>query len=180
VERRSALKTMAGTVGGLISLPAWATGWTTETVSLNRPFISRQQETLLAFLTETIIPKTDTPGARELNVHQFIQKVVADCYDKATQAKFQKGLDTVDELAKKSSGKAFSESDPTQQAAVLTQLSQSSDPDLKSFYSMVKGLTIKGYLNSEYVMTNLTNFQFMPGHYYGCVPVPAKTGTKSE
>lgn len=171
---------MAGAVGGLISLPAWATGWTPETVSLNRQFFTPQQEALLASLTETIIPKTDTPGAKELNVHQFIQKVVADCYDKASQTKFQKGLDTADELAKKSFGKSFSEGDPTQQAAVFTQIAQSSDSDLKDFYSMVKGLTIKGYLNSEYVMTNLTNFQFMPGHYYGCVPVPAKTGTKSE
>jgi hypothetical protein len=171
---------MAGAVGGLISLPAWATSWTPETVSLPHSFFSPQQEAVLAALTETIIPKTDTPGAKALNVHQFIQKVVADCYDKTAQEKFQKGLDTADDLAKKSFGKSLSEGDPTQQAAVFAQISQSSDSDLKNFYSMVKGLTIKGYLNSEYVMTNLTHFEFMPGRYHGCVPVPAKTGTKSE
>ncbi|MFD2569599.1 gluconate 2-dehydrogenase subunit 3 family protein [Spirosoma soli] len=171
---------MAGVVGGLISLPAWANGWTSETVRSTQQFLSSSQDDLLAIIAETIIPATDTPGAKALNVHQFIQKIVTDCLDKPAQETFRKGLDATDELAKKTFGKPFGEGDVAQRTALLTQLSQSADPTQKDFYGLVKGLTIRGYLNSEYVMTNLTHYQMIPGHYYGCVPVPAKAVSQTK
>ncbi|WP_080241267.1 gluconate 2-dehydrogenase subunit 3 family protein [Spirosoma rigui] len=173
MERRSALITLAGAVAGLVSLPAWASGWSAETTRPTRTLLSAAQSDLLADIVETIIPKTDTPGAKELNVHQFIEKVVADCSDKATQDTFAKGLTAVNDQARKA-GKDFGDLDPAQRMALLTQMSQSTEPAQKDFYGLVKNMTIRGYMTSEYVMTNLTNFQFIPGHYYGCVPVVAK------
>ena len=171
---------MAGAVGGLVSLPAWANGWTTETVRQTRPLLARSQADLLAEMVETIIPATDSPGAKGLNVHLFVQKMVADCYPKPAQATLQKGLDSLDELAQKSFGKPFADGDTTQRTALLTQLSQSAEPAQKDFYSLVKNLTIRGYLNSEYVMTNLTHYQFIPGHYYGCVPVSPTAASQAK
>ncbi len=166
---------MAGAVGGLISLPAWANGWTADTVRSTPQLISRSQDGLLAELVEAIIPATDTPGAKALNVHQFVQKMITDCYPVAAQDTLRNGLDSLDKLAKTAYGKSFAEGDATQRTALLTQLSQSTDAGQKEFYSLVKGLTIRGYMSSEYVMTNLTNYQFIPGHYYGCVPVAQKS-----
>lgn len=165
---------MAGAVGGLISLPAWTNGWTADTVRSSTQLLSRSQDGLLADLVETIIPATDTPGAKALNVHQFVQKMVADCYPIAAQGSLRNGLDSLDVLAKTAYGKSFAEGDAAQRTALLTQLSQSTDTGQKEFYSLVKGLTIRGYMSSEYVLTNLTNYQFIPGHYYGCVPVAQK------
>ena len=160
---------MAGAVSGLMALPAWASNWTPETVRTARSFLSAAQTDLLAGMVETIIPKTDTPGAKDLNVHLFVQKMVADCYPVAMQETLKKGLDGLDNQAQKSFGKPFAEGDATQQTALLTQFAQ--DADQKDFHKLVKNLTIRGYLSSEYVMTNLTHYQFIPGHYYGCVPV---------
>ncbi|WP_080056231.1 gluconate 2-dehydrogenase subunit 3 family protein [Spirosoma aerolatum] len=165
---------MAGAVGGLISLPAWANGWTAESVRSVQPFISAEQTELLAEMVETIIPATDTPGAKALNVHQFVQKMVADCYDKSAQDRFKNGLESLDSWAQKSFGKPFSQGDVAQRTGLMTQLSKSADSAQKDFYGLVKGLTIRGYMTSEYVMTNLTHYQFIPGHYYGCVPVSKK------
>jgi hypothetical protein len=162
---------MAGAVGGLISLPAWANGWTADTVRSSNQLLSRSQDGLLAELVETIIPATDTPGAKALNVHQFVQKMVTDCYPVTAQGTLQNGLDS---LAKTAYGQSFAEGDTAQRTALLTQLSQSTDAGQKEFYSLVKGLTVWGYMSSEYVMTNLTHYQFIPGHYYGCVPVAQK------
>ncbi|GAB3803166.1 lactose 3-dehydrogenase subunit gamma LacC [Spirosoma humi] len=171
---------MAGALGGLISLPAWANGWSTDTVQSTRQILSVGQAEQLAELVETIIPVTDTPGAKALHVHQFVQKMVADCYDKATQENFQKGLDSLDGLAKASFSKPFAEGNTAQRTALLTELSKSTDTAQKDFYALVKNLTIRGYLTSEYVMTNLTHYQFIPGHYYGCVPVKAKTTSQPK
>ncbi len=171
---------MAGAVGGLISLPAWASGWTPETVRSTRQILSSGQTEMLANMVETIIPTTDTttaagPGAKSLNVHLFVQKMVTDCYDKPAQENFRKGIDSLDGLAQTSFSKPFAEGDAAQRTALLTQLAKSEDKNQKDFYSLVKNLTIKGYMSSEYVMTNLTHYEFIPGHYYGCVPVKTKS-----
>lgn len=170
---------MAGAVGGLISLPAWTNAWTADTARQYPKFLSLSQDELLAEIVETIIPATDTPGvdspgAKALNVHQFIQKMVADCYDAKGQETLRKGLEATDELARKSYEKPFAKIDAPQRLALLTQLSQSTEPTQKAFYSLVKNLTIRGYMNSEYVMTNLTHYEMIPGRYHGCVPVVAK------
>lgn len=180
MKRRSALLNLAGTVAGLISLPAWADGWTAATLSPSRQFFTGSQNELLADIADTIIPATDTPGAKALNVHQLVQKIVADCMDKPAQDVFTKGLDATDELARKTFGKSFGEGDPAQRTALLTRMAQSAEPTQKDFYKMVKNLTIRGYMNSEYVMTNLTNFQYAPGHYYGCVPVTQKAVSQTK
>ncbi|WP_420148945.1 gluconate 2-dehydrogenase subunit 3 family protein [Spirosoma sp.] len=169
---------MAGAVGGLISLPAWATGWTVETAHSTRQILSGGQMDLLADMAETIIPATDTPGAKALNVHQFIQKMVTDCYEPKAQTTLRNGLDTLDGIAQKAFNKPFSEGDVAQRTALLTQMAQ--DPAQKEFYGLVKGLTVRGYMSSEYVMTNLTHYQYIPGHYYGCVPVPQKAVTQPK
>lgn len=169
---------MAGAVGGLISLPAWASGWTTETTRLSQHLLTQNQTDLLANMAETIIPATDTPGAKALNVHQFVQKMVTDCYEPKAQETLRNGLDALDGMAQKSFNKSFNQGDTAQRTALLTQLEK--DPAQKDFYSLVKNLTIRGYMSSEYVMTNLTHYQFVPGHYYGCVPVSPKTVTQPK
>ena len=50
-------------------------------------------------------------------------------------------------------------------------MSKSENSAEKSFIQLVKGLTIKGYLSSEYVMTNLRIYEYAPARYHGCVPV---------
>ena len=173
MQRRVALKNMAAAVG-LMSLPAWASNWNKSTVAAGTPTaLSPSQEALLAEIVETIIPATDTPGAKELGIHQFVQKMVADCFEKKVQEGFASGLDLVEETAKKNGGSSFVALDKAGRIQLLQGLEAGGDPG-KEFYALVKGLTIRGYMSSEYVMTNLTGYEMMPGRYHGCVPVAAK------
>lgn len=171
MQRRSAIKNLALTIGGTIVLPAWANAWSKESIQSGAFKITYAQETLLAEIVETIIPKTDTPGAKELGADKFILKMVADCYDKKSQDIFAKGMVSVDELSKKENGKTFVESDAKQKLEVLKKMGTSPNSDEKGFVQLVKGLTIDGYLVSEYVMTNLRIFEMVPGRYHGCVPI---------
>lgn len=173
MQRRTAIKNIALTIGGAIVLPSWANAWNRESLRISR-FISTSQDALLAEIVETIIPKTNTPGAKELNIHQFTTKMVMDCYDKKAQGIFTKGFELVDASAKSNFSKTFLECDAKQRLEVLNKMSNSDNSDEKNFVQLVKGLTIQGYLNSEYVMTNLRIFEFAPAHFYGCVPVKKK------
>ncbi|CAH0996083.1 hypothetical protein EMA8858_02213 [Emticicia aquatica] len=171
MQRRSAIKTIALSIGSTIVLPSWANAWNKESISNSQFIISSSQETVLAEIVETIIPKTDTPGAKDLNIHQFTTKMVTDCYDKKSQDIFSKGIDLVDAAAKKDYSKTFIDCDAKQRLVILNKLSNSENNDEKGFIRLVKNLTIQGYLNSEYVMTNLRVYEFAPARYHGCVPV---------
>ena len=170
MKRRFVVKNIALTIGASIVLPAWANAWNQNSLRDNHLNIS-PQENLLAEIVETIIPKTNTPGAKELNVQQFIPKMVMDCYDKKAQAIYKNGFELVDKNAKNTFSKSFMECDGKQRTEILNKMSKSENEDEKSFIQLVKGLTIKGYLSSEYVMTNLRIYEYAPARYHGCVPV---------
>lgn len=170
MERRVALKGMAAAMGAIVSLPAWASGWNDASLGKVK-FSGVGQAEILKGAVEAIIPATDTPGAGELGVAIFVQRMVTDCYDKKTQDAFDKGLAGLDAQSTKSFGKSFIEASKTQQLQLLQELEKSNDSETKSFFGLLKNLTIQGYMSSEYVMTNLTHFEFIPARYHGCVPV---------
>ena|SRR6218665_1135235 len=176
MQRRAALKTFALSIGSTLVLPSWANAWSKESLHQSNNILSTSQEALLAEIVETIIPKTDTPGAKELNVDKFVTLMVADCYDAKAQDTFTKGLLAVDEIAKQDYSKAFVEVEPAQKLAVLNKMAKSANATEKGFIGLVKNITIQGYLNSEYVMTNLRVFEFIPGRYHGCVPAKSTAG----
>lgn len=186
MKRRGVIKHLAVATGAFLAAPAWANGWTNASLLPMSSSLSDEQADLLAEVVETIIPAgtmaTDikVPGARELGVHAFVQKMVTDCYEKKVQDNLKNGLDTVSAMSAESFGKPFSQGDATQRLAVLTRLSTSTDASQKEFIALVKSLTIQGYTTSEYVMTKFYNYQMAPGHYYGCVPVPAKAITQAK
>jgi hypothetical protein len=70
--------------------------------------LTPEYKSLLAEIAEIIIPKTDTPGAKEAGVGPFIELMLRDCYSELQQAHFKAGLDKVEEEAKKIGGSFLS------------------------------------------------------------------------
>lgn len=171
MNRRHAIKSLATSVGALVTLPAWANGWNRQTVVQSTPFLSFAQENLLIDLVGTIIPEGDKPGAKSLGVPLFIQKMVTDCYEKKAQEDFQAGLDSIEHIAQQTHQLSFTALTSLQKEDILRGCSNSTDVQQKEFYAALKNLTIQGYTTSEYVMVNHYKYEMAPGHYYGCVPV---------
>ena len=170
MERRVALKSMALAMGAMAGLPAWASGWSKSSLP-NDVLLSADQSKTLSGVVESIIPKTDTPGAGELGVAAFVQIMVKDCYDKKAQDSLSKGIDTLESLSEKNFGKPFTGASKEQKVQLLQEMEKGGDAQQKAFFGMVKNLTIQGYMSSEYVMTNLTHYEMVPARYHGCVPV---------
>lgn len=126
-------------------------------IALHNIKMSASEEALLAEIVEAIIPETDSPGAKALNLHLFVMKMVDDCHSPEDQELFLKGLKN----AKKLSGKPIAE--------VATSMQQLGSED--GFAKIVKQRTIQGYLNSEYVMKNKLIYELVPGRYNGAVKV---------
>ena len=62
------------------------------------------EERMLQLVVETIIPSTDTPGAKELNVDQFVLLMVNDCHSEKDQIAFYSGLHSMDAFVEKGFG----------------------------------------------------------------------------
>ncbi len=77
MRRRSALKNLTVALGGLMSLPAWASGWSPDSLG-QFSILPVSDENLLAEIVETILPETDTPGAKSLKVHQFVMRMIQE------------------------------------------------------------------------------------------------------
>src|SRR5690606_15334886 len=57
---------------------------------------SKKQIKMMNEVADTIIPTTDTPGAKAAKVGQFMAVMVSDCYEPDDQKRFIDGLTTLD------------------------------------------------------------------------------------
>ena len=80
MNRRDALKNTLLAMGYTITIPSLISifnSCNSNTSSSFKPlFLSAEQATLIAELAETILPKTQTPGAKQLNIDRFIDKML--------------------------------------------------------------------------------------------------------
>ena len=92
MKRRTLIKTLGISAVGLATVPFWIDSWTAEDLPEDDGFLTGNQQLQLAELVNIIIPKTDTPGAKELGVEKFISVMVRDCYNEEVKAEFLSGF----------------------------------------------------------------------------------------
>ncbi len=183
MDRRSALKNMTILAGGIFLFPSCLKQEDGKvSIRLHKMHINAAQEKLLADVVETIIPQTSTPGAKALNVHHFVLKMMDDCHSKKDQENFIFGLTKLEEITQKRYSHSFSECEPKQREAVLMAIEENPklQPQLAVFYQITKELTVKGYSVSKYVMTTKLPYELVPSRYNGYFPVKnLKTAVKN-
>ncbi|WP_353197203.1 gluconate 2-dehydrogenase subunit 3 family protein [Parapedobacter defluvii] len=171
MNRRAAVRTLLYIAGGTLVLPACFRESGKASIDLTNLSISEDNEQLLAELTETLIPATDTPGGKELLLHLFVLKMVDDCHTPEEQEQFTKGLSAFSDWSKQELGNEFVVADADSRTGLLGKIGESTDEDIKQFFSITKRRAIQGYLNSQYVMTNLVKYELVPGRYNGYAQV---------
>ncbi len=158
--------------GAYLLLPACAENKDRTSVELKNLKIDGDQEQLMAELAETILPKTDTPGAKDLNATLFTLLMIDDCMDKDGQKKFVRGMKDFEKAAKSKLGTDFVEAPADRRLAFVTAQDQNKEEsDLHFFYSTVKRYTVQAYTTSQYFLTKVQVYELVPGRYHGCVPL---------
>lgn len=194
MKRRIALKQIGLITAGAMILPSCLHKAKEVSIALKNIVITGDQEAVLAEIVQTIIPATDIPGAKDINVHQFVLRMLDDCHDTETQQKFVTGLSQVDELTRKRFDKSFEDCTPEERLTFLKEVDaqkqseEKKEPELLSdgkenqfpaFYSLAKRHTVQGYLSSEYIMTNVLVYNMIPGRYNGCVEIKDKNNIQN-
>lgn len=177
MNRRIALKHVAWLAGAAAVLPGCLSQTKEQAQSApSSPLaaLTAGQRQLVAEVCETIIPRTDTPGAKDLGLPQYVLKMLKDCTPPKEQQVFVAGLGQLDAAAQRQQGHSFAASTPPQRAALLLHLDQQPadfSADLGGFYRIVRQLTVDGYTNSKFFMTKEVLYDLVPGRYNGHYPV---------
>ncbi|WP_099368166.1 gluconate 2-dehydrogenase subunit 3 family protein [Sphingobacterium sp. 1.A.4] len=159
MNRRTALKQFFVLAGGIWIASSCDFSAEAPSIALKQIKLTKADEELLAELLETIIPKTDSPGAKDLKLHLFVMKMVDDCESPENQEAFLKGL------------KAVPKPQNNPQTELMSYLEGLPKDDV--FLRILKRRGIQGYKNSEYVMKNKLIYELVPGRYDGAFKIKA-------
>ena len=107
ISRREALKQCLIISLGAALIPACVQEASKPIAELKNIKLDGNQQKLIAELSETIIPKTDTPGSKDTYTHLFVLKMLDDCTAKEDQEQFVNGLNAFDKFSKKKFNKSF-------------------------------------------------------------------------
>lgn len=139
--------------------------------------LTGSEEDLLAELTETILPKTDFIGAKELQASNFVLVMADDCLGPDDQAKFSKGLKAFDEASKTKAGSKFVKLDQAKRNEFVAAVEADKEgkefgEDVRWFYSAVKRGTIQAFTTSKQFLADVRNVTtLIPPKFQACVPV---------
>lgn len=172
ISRRKALKQFVFVTAGLAIIPSCMQDRSKSALLLKKITIGSDDEAMLAELSETIIPKTTSPGAKDISAHLFVLKMVDDCTKKEDQEIFIKGMSEFKVFCKSNVGKDFVKCNAEERKKVLTDLIAKKDEEnnLNTFFKTVKRFTIQAYTSSEFFLTKVQVYELVPGRYHGCVP----------
>jgi hypothetical protein len=119
-------------------------------------------------LADTIIPRTDTPGASDAGVPRFIDRILKR--DDSLRTRFMAGMVELDAAARKQFSAGFGDLTSAQQIEVLTPASKDRASSLGQFFRLAKDLTIDGYYTSKDGLTKELQWNantFLP-EFKGC------------
>jgi len=172
-NRRVAIQQLLMVWAGVALLPSCLQNEKKVSIPLKLIQILPEDENMLAELAETILPKTDTPGAKDLSAHLFALKMVDDCYSKINQEKYIEGMKAFESFVSKKTGTSFTSISPSERQSIVAELDKqkSSGEALSFFFQSTKRLTVEAYTTCEYYMTKIRGYKMIPGKFQGCIPL---------
>lgn len=181
MKRRQAIRNIfVATGAAMISIAGFKFYKLNKTPDLS--FLS-SQKSLIAELAETIIPATDTPGAKDVFVEDFILKMLTHCTDPKEQNSFVAGLKEVQEYSLKHYQHPFQECSLDERNEVLRFFEKDeiiSNRIVKKirvkligekFFYQLRNLTVIGYCTSMEGATKGLAYDYVPINYQACMPL---------
>ena len=187
MNRRELIQHVAYLMGGAISAPAIlgvlngcsakssAEAW--------RPvLLTPEQGELVAEVSEIFIPRTDTPGAKDVGVPAFIDTILKDAYTSADHARYIAGLNELEAQAQRVHQRRFVDLDAGARLALVRAANdEATTAELalnvapaqlkRPFILMTKELTLLGFFTSQVGATQVLQYDPVPGAYRACVPL---------
>ncbi len=162
VNRRELLRAAIGSGAGvaLIGLQRACLAAADLDASPQNVVLNESQREILAAISECIIPATDTPGALEAGVPQFVELILSDWHTAEERQPVLEGMARLDADCRAAYGKGFAACSTAEQAKALAAVEGS------TMFAMLKSLVVNGYFTSEAGASTLPGgANPMPGVY---------------
>jgi hypothetical protein len=173
-------RTVLHLFGAAVALPAF------DLAALRRRALRTldpHQDATVTAVAELILPATDTPGAKDAGVTQFIDVLLSDWMTGEARDRFLAGVKDLVARARAAFGKDFVDGAPADQVRLLTlmedealRIKDQPDSHPEPFFRTMKRLTMYGYYTSKVGAEQDQHFEMIPGGYQGCVPLRGATG----
>lgn len=133
-------------------------------------------------VAEAILPKTDTPGARDAAIGQFIAKYSAACYPPEHIALLKEGISDIEARMQAQQGTGFRAASAEAKHSLLVGIDREAkehahradttpgDGRPPHYFTLMKQLTLYGFFTSEVGETRVARYRPVPGRYKGCIP----------
>ncbi len=194
MERRELLKMIALLTGGVVIGGEVFLSGCKNTGGSAIDF-SKEMVALLDEVGETILPRTNTPGAKDAAIGLFMKTIVTDCYTEADQKIFTAGIKELEERCHEKYKKDFLSCASEQRTGLIKQIdSEAKQYNIKKYaadaeksattkgtleykkdimpdhwFTQVKQLTLWGFFTSEAGASQALRYLPVPGRYDGCV-----------
>ncbi len=134
--------------------------------------LSLAEDQTLELIMGAIIPESSIPGAISLGVPNFVKTMMKDCYEVKAQQSFKNVMGDIPKLFLTENKKEISLATESEKEQLLFQLEKGKHGvEAQKTLATLKGLTIQGYMSTEYIMVNHLNYQMAPGFFNGCAPI---------
>ncbi|MEL6141392.1 MAG: gluconate 2-dehydrogenase subunit 3 family protein [Bacteroidota bacterium] len=188
MDRRKALRHTGLLVGAGVGLPSLLTLLNScqaePRLTWEPQFFSEEDAKCISALVDTILPRTETPGALDVNVDVFLDRVIAQTFDEEGQNNWRNDLATFHTTCREAYGDVFANLDSDDRTKVLKAEEQKAgkfsygvwgktvgDQAPVGFYKSVKSMAIWAYCSSEKIGMEVLSYDPIPGEYKGCISV---------
>ena len=144
---------------------------------------------LLDEIAETILPQTDTPGAKAAATGAFMALMVTDAYTPAQQAVFRDGMRQLNAASAREFGAPFVAASAAQRLSLLERLDRERQAEFDAndvrltarapaapalprahYFRMMKELALLGFFTSEIGYRQVMRYVETPGRFDPCAP----------
>ena len=165
MDRRALLRSAILLVGGsMAGLPGEALAQGAKAASTKR-FFSPAQFAALDHVAETIIPKTDTPGARGAGVPAAMDALMGNWASAERGAQFRALMDDFDRAAKAEAGATVAALAPNRRLDFVRRYDAAKLEAKDPVYGRFKELVLTLYYLSEVGATQELRYELVPGKW---------------
>jgi hypothetical protein len=143
-------------------------GWTPST-------LSQDQVDLVAELAETLLPATDTPGAKDVFVHRYIDEYITGFLNEENRSQTMTAMASLESYLNEAGASNFVSLSADERNEVLSALNKAalsaeSPDEVQGAYLQLKRLVIDTYFTSEKIGEEVLAYVPIPGPFQSCIP----------
>jgi hypothetical protein len=170
IDRRALLRSAFLLVGGIGIAPE-----VLAQAQAKGGFFTAPERGTLAALCDTMIPRTDTPGAVDAKVPQFLDSLMSNWASAAHKAQFRETVARLDRSARAEFGKPLASAPAAARTAWLTKQDAALLAAGDGGYRDFKRLLLTGYYFSEAGATQELRYELVPGVWEPSIPITPDT-----